>query len=519
MARNEALTAGVSRRVFGRLLLLPQKRGELARARHFATIGRRRPALSATCRSALSAGGRLEYGSPGTCPESLKGPSIKPMSAFGFLVRRSAPAAAAGVPDGPALTALRSVVARIAAIVRGVGVAYVAAQLIIWHQFYAGSPWHLAGPLAAVLWAVLVVAYLRGHWPSWPLAALDSGFYLVLALSAGWCVPSGIRGQAASWLFIAMASQLIVLAWFAPAVVSAPVALASGAAFLAGTALAQGSQPTPRGAMVPMVAALLVVTATIHMLGRRLVYRRAAIADVALAAADQDAQDQFVVLSRNVERREHERLLHDTVLNTLTALARPGTGSGAGAVARCQHDVALMEQALGHPGDGQAATRPFGSLVAAVQAVVTERRGRGLTVHVGVGSGLPAGDGSPLIPALPIPTLVMPALAADAVTHATREALANVAEHAGTGEAWVEVSDEGDGVRVTVRDRGAGFDPARVGPARLGLRRSITERIADAGGQATVTSVPGAGTEVSLHWPGSPAVAAGHGPDRRVLPR
>jgi signal transduction histidine kinase len=435
------------------------------------------------------------------------------MSAFGFLVRPSVPAAAVGVPDGPAMAALRSVVARIAAIVRSAGVVYVAAQLIIWHEFYAGRPWLLAGPLAAMLWAVLMVAYLSQRWPSWPLAAADSGFYLLLALSAAWCVPPEVRGQAASWLFIAMASQLIVLAWFAPAALSALVAVAGGAAFWAGTALAQGSGTTPRSAMVPMVAALLVVTATIHLVGRRLVYRRAALADVALAAADQDAQDQFVALSRNIERHEHERLLHDTVLNTLTALARPGVGSVTEAVARCQHDVALMEQALGHPGDGKAAARPFGSLVAAVQAVVTERRARGLSVHVQVGNEHPTGDGGPATPALAIP-----AQAADAITHATREALANVAEHAGTGEAWVEISDGGGGVRVTVRDRGAGFDPARVGPARLGLRRSITERIADVGGQATVTSVPGTLTEVSLHWPGSPAVAAGPGPAVPVLP-
>jgi signal transduction histidine kinase len=220
-----------------------------------------------------------------------------------------------------------------------------------------------------------------------------------------------------------------------------------------------------------------------------------------------------VALSRNIERREHERLLHDTVLNTLTALARPGVGSVTDAVARCQHDVALMEQALGHPGDGQAAARPFGSLVAAVQAVITERRARGLLVHVQVGNGRPATDGAPATPVLAIP-----AQAADAITHATREALANVAEHAGTGEAWVEISDGGDGVRVTVRDRGAGFDPARVGAARLGLRRSITERITDAGGQAAVTSAPGAGTEVCLRWPASPAAAAGPGPALQVRP-
>ena len=62
-------------------------------------------------------------------------------------------------------------------------------------------------------------------------------------------------------------------------------------------------------------------------------YQRASRADRALVAADQDARDQFVILSRTVERREHDRLLHDTVLNTLTAVARsgPAAASSAGA--------------------------------------------------------------------------------------------------------------------------------------------------------------------------------------------
>jgi signal transduction histidine kinase len=113
---------------------------------------------------------------------------------------------------------------------------------------------------------------------------------------------------------------------------------------------------------------------------------------------------------------------------------------------------------------------------------------------------------------------------------AVREAVANVASHAGTGEAWVEVSLTASGadaaapggVQVTVRDAGTGFDPARVDPARLGLRRSITERLADCGGQAFIRSAPGQGTLVSLSWiqsePPSEAVLAGPASDRWARP-
>jgi len=40
-----------------------------------------------------------------------------------------------------------------------------------------------------------------------------------------------------------------------------------------------------------------------------------------------------------------------------------------------------------------------------------------------------------------------------------------------------------------------------VDPARLGVRRSITERVEDWGGSAWVRSAPGEGTTVSLCWP------------------
>ncbi len=54
---------------------------------------------------------------------------------------------------------------------------------------------------------------------------------------------------------------------------------------------------------------------------------------------------------------------------------------------------------------------------------------------------------------------------------------------------------------VEVVDDGNGFDPARRPPGRLGMRRSIIQRMDDRGGQAHTTSAPGQGTSVVLNWP------------------
>jgi Histidine kinase-, DNA gyrase B-, and HSP90-like ATPase len=249
--------------------------------------------------------------------------------------------------------------------------------------------------------------------------------------------------------------------------------------------------------------ALLLVVLAVHWTARGMLDRRAARADVGFAAADQEAHDQYVILSRTIERREHERLLHDTMLNTLTAIGRGS--SGPAAVARCSQDIALLEHVLAAPGDPADPAAPGGArVVADVEAVASEMRARGLRVHLQVAGRDPGPD-------IPVPV-------AGAIVHATREALANVAAHAGTGEAWVTISlgpgspDTGSPATgtldVTVRDAGAGFDPARVDPARLGLRRSITGRVTDWGGRVSVRSAPGQGTLVSMSWPG-PVPAAG----------
>jgi signal transduction histidine kinase len=85
-----------------------------------------------------------------------------------------------------------------------------------------------------------------------------------------------------------------------------------------------------------------------------------------------------------------------------------------------------------------------------------------------------------------------------AVVGAAREAMLNASKFAGQApvSVYAELSDER--IEVFVRDRGAGFDPAVVPPARRGVRESIVGRMRRAGGGAAVRTLPGGGTEVQI---------------------
>jgi signal transduction histidine kinase len=76
--------------------------------------------------------------------------------------------------------------------------------------------------------------------------------------------------------------------------------------------------------------------------------------------------------------------------------------------------------------------------------------------------------------------------------------MTNSARHSGSDvvDVYAEVGDER--VSVFVRDRGVGFDPGTVSGDRRGISESIQGRMLRAGGTATVSSTPGAGTEVEL---------------------
>lgn len=80
-----------------------------------------------------------------------------------------------------------------------------------------------------------------------------------------------------------------------------------------------------------------------------------------------------------------------------------------------------------------------------------------------------------------------------------QEALNNVSKHAQTHQAVVNISFADDAVTLTVRDEGAGFNLADVNPdgVHVGLS-GMRERAEAIGGKLSITSHPGAGTQVTV---------------------
>ena len=85
-----------------------------------------------------------------------------------------------------------------------------------------------------------------------------------------------------------------------------------------------------------------------------------------------------------------------------------------------------------------------------------------------------------------------------AVLKAAGEAAVNAAKHSGADSVDIYAEVEGDHLEVFVRDRGAGFDLESIPDDRLGVRRSIIERMERHGGSAQIRSAPVDGTEVRL---------------------
>jgi two-component system, NarL family, sensor histidine kinase UhpB len=87
-----------------------------------------------------------------------------------------------------------------------------------------------------------------------------------------------------------------------------------------------------------------------------------------------------------------------------------------------------------------------------------------------------------------------------AVYRTAQEALNNIGRHAGATAVELELSVNGHGAELRVRDDGAGFDPSAAPGGGLGLK-GMAERARLVGGELDVRSTPGGGTTVALRIP------------------
>jgi signal transduction histidine kinase len=82
-----------------------------------------------------------------------------------------------------------------------------------------------------------------------------------------------------------------------------------------------------------------------------------------------------------------------------------------------------------------------------------------------------------------------------------QEGIRNAAKHSGASEAWVEIGQHRDAIRLSIVDKGVGFDlrAIKVGQG-LGLV-SIGERVKMMSGSLTIKSAPGKGTCLEVRVP------------------
>ncbi|KZC95963.1 sensor histidine kinase [Clavibacter tessellarius] len=192
------------------------------------------------------------------------------------------------------------------------------------------------------------------------------------------------------------------------------------------------------------------------------------------------------------QRRQGARLLHDTVLATLTLLAHSGVGVTPQAMRQQAADDArlLRQLRLGANPTPQASggytLEPVEqSVLGNTLESVKQRFGRmGLEVSW-------HGTGQVLLPSDIL----------DAFLLSLAECLENVRRHAGVTEAHVTITDDDTTVRAMVTDAGVGFDLSHVDPAKLGFKESVVARLKDVGGNARLFSSPGSGTTVVLEVP------------------
>jgi signal transduction histidine kinase len=330
--------------------------------------------------------------------------------------------------------------------------------------------------VAVVGWSVWLFGWAtRGGMVTVRLLAADVVIAFVPLLVVGLLTEPRVATDWTNWSFayglsVALVAGAVLRLWAAVA-----VSAVFAAAYLAGVASAlvsgEASLANGLGNALSFFAFALLAFALARHLRRTGAELDAALGRALLAEAEQ---------ARYLDRITQYRTLHNTVLATLTGIARGGLDHRAETVrARCERQADYLRRLI--EGEVSAPSHP---LAEALGDVIDQAAETGLRVHY-------AADDLPVH----LPPEVVRALAG-----AAEEALENIRRHAGVDEARLNAVGENGQVVVRIVDQGHGFDPA-AGSRTFGVTESIGGRMRDSGGTASVISHPGEGTWVELRWP------------------
>ena len=383
-------------------------------------------------------------------------------------------AAAAGPPPAGAVAqhALDASVARTAKIFRGTWT--ILTPLLAFPQAIVedgfGTRQHLAVGTALAWGATYAILLRRGPLRRW-IAATDGALFASYLILATYILPDGVALDSPNWIVGGTSVAIFVISWVLPPVWTVAIAVVEAFAYSVGLTLS-GHSVFADGHLLQAGIFVLQGLLAVTVIG--MIRRGARQADATLDHVERARAQLLVARSRLHGRRQFERELHDTVLSTLTVVARGTLSDRPDLVqARCARDLDLLDQLE------QAVEKP--GLFA---TIAWEAGCRAMVVRL----NLPGDEPD------------LPAEVIEAVAGAVRETLSNVERHAGVDTAELVASFAPGWLRITVRDEGRGFDPTSRPPGHTGIQRSVVERMVAVGGAVKIDSAPGAGTEVTITW-------------------
>lgn len=331
-------------------------------------------------------------------------------------------------------------------------------------QYFMGRSRSIGFPIGIVLTGlaiIVVLAIAADHEPSQGLVSAVSQLAAASIASLGVALSSNTARRialAVSFVVVVSVTTFLTFDWRAPVATVLLIVVGWAMSTIVGLWICAG---------VPQAARRIASIGRAHRAERQ--------------ASELEAQ-----------RRQSARLLHDTVLATLTLLAHSGVGVAPSALQQQAADDArlLRQLRLGATptpqSSGEYNLEPVEETVLGTTLEsVKQRFGRmGLEVSW-------HGTGQVLLPSDVL----------DAFLLALAECLENVRRHSGVTEAHVTIVDDATTVRAMITDAGVGFTLDDVDSARLGFKESVVGRLKEVGGHARLFSAPGSGTTVVLEVP------------------